>query len=178
MPRIEIELTSSRDDGSWTWRAAGAREPRGTLDGSLLPTGAAVGDQLRAETEQFLDGLEITALLLPKAGSDQPDLLEILGSGRNEPQVITTLAKKGRSGRKGESPHSDDKPRGRRRDGKDGKGRRKERGERSQSTRSDGETGSSNKKKESSRRRSRKGATASPLHRHRRPTEAETPAAT
>ncbi|MDP7258561.1 MAG: hypothetical protein QF419_04275, partial [Acidimicrobiales bacterium] len=162
MPRIEIELTSSRDDGSWTWRAAGAREPRGTLDGSLLPTGAAVGDQLRAETEQFLDGLEITALLLPKAGSDQPDLLEILGSGRNEPQVITTLAKKGRSGRKGESPHSDDKPRGRRRDGKDGKGRRKERGERSQSTRSDGETGSSNKKKESSRRRSRKGATASP----------------
>ena len=29
--RIEIELTSSAPDGSWTWRAAGAREPRGVL---------------------------------------------------------------------------------------------------------------------------------------------------
>ncbi len=37
--RIEIELTSSAPDGSWTWRAAGAREPRGVLDGSILPAG-------------------------------------------------------------------------------------------------------------------------------------------
>ena len=88
MPRIDIELTSRCDDGSWTWRATGAREPRGILDGSLLPTGAKVGDQLRAETDQFLDGLEITAVLAPKAGGGKPDLLEILGSGRNEPDVI------------------------------------------------------------------------------------------
>ncbi len=38
MPRrIDIELTSSRPDGSWTWRAAGAREPRGVVDASVLP---------------------------------------------------------------------------------------------------------------------------------------------
>ena len=37
--RIEIELTSTRPDGSWTWRAAGAREPKGVLDG----VGAAGG---------------------------------------------------------------------------------------------------------------------------------------
>ncbi len=54
--RIDIELTSSRDDGSWTWRAAGAREPRGTLEGALVPGGAQVGDVLRAEIDGYLDG--------------------------------------------------------------------------------------------------------------------------
>ena len=48
--RMEIELTSAASDGSWTWRAAGAREPRGVLDGSILPSGAKFGDQLRVET--------------------------------------------------------------------------------------------------------------------------------
>ena len=47
--RIEIELTSSREDGSWTWRAAGAREPRGTLESGILPASAKVGDVLRVE---------------------------------------------------------------------------------------------------------------------------------
>ena len=37
VPRIDIELTSSRRDGSWTWRAAGAREPQGVVDASVLP---------------------------------------------------------------------------------------------------------------------------------------------
>ena len=37
--RIEIELTSARDDGSWTWRAAGAREPRGVRRGIAAPVG-------------------------------------------------------------------------------------------------------------------------------------------
>ena len=34
--RIELELTSRRDDGTWTWRAAGAKKPKGELDGALL----------------------------------------------------------------------------------------------------------------------------------------------
>ena len=52
MPRrIDIELTSSRPDGSWTWRAAGAREPKGVLDGSILPGGANVGDELKVEVD-------------------------------------------------------------------------------------------------------------------------------
>ena len=37
--RIEVELTSARPDGSWTWRAAGAREPRGVIEGELAASG-------------------------------------------------------------------------------------------------------------------------------------------
>ena len=52
MPRrIDIELTSALGDGTWTWRAAGARQPRGTLDGAILPSGAKVGDELKVEIE-------------------------------------------------------------------------------------------------------------------------------
>ena len=29
--RIEVELTSQREDGTWTWRAAGARQPKGVV---------------------------------------------------------------------------------------------------------------------------------------------------
>ena len=57
MPRrIDIELTSALADSSWTWRAAGARVPKGVLDGGLLPDGAKVGDVLKVEVEQELDG--------------------------------------------------------------------------------------------------------------------------
>ena len=46
--RIEIELTSARPDGSWTWRVAGAKQPKGVVEGALLPDDAKVGDVLRA----------------------------------------------------------------------------------------------------------------------------------
>ncbi|HNJ97438.1 MAG TPA: hypothetical protein PLV13_04900, partial [Ilumatobacteraceae bacterium] len=64
--RIEIELTSARPDGSWTWRAAGAQKPKGVLSGSLLPSGAAVGAVLRAEAERELDGMTILSVASPK----------------------------------------------------------------------------------------------------------------
>ena len=32
--RLEVELTSKRADGSYTWRAAGAKQPKGELDGA------------------------------------------------------------------------------------------------------------------------------------------------
>jgi hypothetical protein len=76
--RIEIELTSSSPDGSWTWRAAGAREPRGVLDGSILPGGAEVGDQFRVETEQDIDGIRVLAVVPPKEKAARTDLLELL----------------------------------------------------------------------------------------------------
>ncbi|MEY4373107.1 MAG: hypothetical protein RL219_1876, partial [Actinomycetota bacterium] len=47
--RIEIELTSTRPDGTWTWRAAGAREPKGVLSSDVLPSGAKVGDVLKVD---------------------------------------------------------------------------------------------------------------------------------
>ena len=60
--RIEIELTSSRPDGSWTWRAAGAREPKGVLDGTLLSQGSKPGDVVKAEAEFDIDGITIVSI--------------------------------------------------------------------------------------------------------------------
>ena len=61
--RIEVELTSQTGDSTWTWRAAGAKQPRGTVDAALVPEGSGVGSVLRAEVETTLDGTTVTALL-------------------------------------------------------------------------------------------------------------------
>jgi hypothetical protein len=50
--RIDIELTSALADGSWTWRAAGARKPNGVVDGTILPAGSTVGDVLKVESSR------------------------------------------------------------------------------------------------------------------------------
>ena len=64
MPRrIDIELTSSRPDGSWTWRAAGAREPRGVVDASVLPGEPKVGDEFKVEVEQEIDGITVLSVV-------------------------------------------------------------------------------------------------------------------
>src|SRR6476619_6941613 len=60
--RIEIELTSARSDGTWNWRAAGAREPKGVLEGSLLPEGSKIGSILKADTEVELDGITVLSV--------------------------------------------------------------------------------------------------------------------
>ncbi len=127
--RLEIELTSRREDGTWTWRAAGARQPKGDLDGALLPDGASVGDVLRAEAEFMVDGIEVVSVAAPKAARSEPERIELLGKGDDGPLVTTTLAPKGRGGRGG-SRRDDDRggPRGRRERGgggrdRDGRGR-------------------------------------------------------
>lgn len=97
--RIEIELTSTRADGTWTWRAAGAREPKGVLDGALLPPGAAVGDVLRAEADAEIDGLVITSITPPKGKSAKSGLLEILPSDKPFEAVTQQLAPKQRGDR-------------------------------------------------------------------------------
>ncbi len=83
--RIDIELTSSRDDGTWTWRAPGARQPRGSLEGTILPDGAKVGDILRADAEFDLDGIVVTSVLAPKDDprTEKVARIEIIGSGRD-----------------------------------------------------------------------------------------------
>jgi hypothetical protein len=99
--RIEIELTSAREDGSWTWRAAGAREPKGTVDGGVLPEGAGVGQVLRVEVEGHLDGIEVVNVLPPKSPRSEPQRLELKpSSGTDQPLVTSTLAPK-RSGERG-----------------------------------------------------------------------------
>lgn len=95
--RIDIELTSARPDGTWTWRAAGAREPKGVLDGGLLYVGAKAGDVLRADAEFELEGILITSVTPPKT-EPRPEgqRIEVVGPGRPEgPGVTTQLVGRG-----------------------------------------------------------------------------------
>src|SRR3954469_26066364 len=97
MPRrIELELTSARPDGTWTWRAAGAREPRGELSGGLLPSGAKGGDVLRAEAEFDIEGITVIAVTAPKA-EEKPafERLEVIGPQREFTPVTSTLVGRG-----------------------------------------------------------------------------------
>ncbi len=126
--RLEIELTSRRDDGTWTWRAAGARQPKGDVSGDLLPDTAAVGSVLRAEAEGGLDGMEIIAVFAPRVRAVPAEHLELIGSGGG-PLVTTTLVSKSRRHDRGER-RGRDRDDGRRRDGRDddrGRGRKRDR---------------------------------------------------
>ncbi|MGA8725445.1 MAG: hypothetical protein WB565_10410, partial [Acidimicrobiales bacterium] len=92
--RIEVELTSQSSDATWTWRAAGAKQPKGTVDASLVPAGAGVGAVLRAEVETNLDGTTVTALLPLKTKTDgrSAERIEVLGSPKPGPDVNVVLA--------------------------------------------------------------------------------------
>jgi len=125
--RLEIELTSDRGDGSWTWRAAGAKQPKGELAGSLLPSGSAVGDVLKVEADADLDGLTVTTVFAPKAARKEAETLELLGSGNEEPLVTQVLAPKGRGRGRGRDGEDRGRRRGRGRD-RDGEGRGRGRG--------------------------------------------------
>ena len=114
VPRIVVELTSKREDGDWTWRALGARKPKGVISGKLLPQDASIGRELRVETEHFLDGVVVTKVLEEKGSNKKSELLEILGSGIAEPPVTTKLAS--RKGRKNDNKSRDNK--GKNRDNK------------------------------------------------------------
>ena len=99
--RIDIELTSARDDGTWTWRAAGAKQPKGVLDGTLLYQGAKAGDVVRAEAEFEIEGITVISVLPPKEKRSEPERLEIVGSGRggDQPLVTSSLVPKHERGR-------------------------------------------------------------------------------
>ena len=140
--RIDVELTSQSDDGTWTWRAAGAKQPKGTLDGALLYSGAAVGDVCRAEADFEIDGIFITAVMPAKGRSGRPDdeRLELLGSTTEFQGVTTQLAKKGRSGKKKDGRRRDggkkDRAKGAGRD-RDSKGRKAARDEKPRKPKAD-----------------------------------------
>jgi hypothetical protein len=118
--RIDIELTSDRGDGSWTWRAAGAKQPKGVVRGDLLPAGATVGQELRAEIDTSLDGTEVLAVLPPKEKSrSSAETLELIGRPVRDDELVTSKLA-GRGGR------DRDRDRGERR----GRGERGDRGPR------------------------------------------------
>ncbi len=126
--RIDIELTSALADGSWTWRAAGAKKPNGVVDASILPAGSAVGDLLKVEVEQMLDGIEIQSIVKGREKTDDANVLELLPSERPFEAVIETRAKRDRSDRGDRGGRGDRDGRGKRdgrnkRDGRSGEGR-------------------------------------------------------
>lgn len=122
--RIDIELTSALADGSWTWRAAGARKPNGVLDGSILPGGVKVGDELKVEMEQMLDGVEILSVVKGREKADRSDVIEILPSSEPFEAVIETRARRSRPEGRGDRDRGD-RPRrdNRNRNDRDGKDR-------------------------------------------------------
>ncbi len=109
--RIDIELTSSRADGTWTWRAAGAKQPRGIIEQSLLGSAAKVGDVLRVETEIGLDGIEVIGVVPSKSPHREADRIELIAPRVEKFEgVITTLVpkseKRGRERRHGSNDDS------------------------------------------------------------------------
>jgi hypothetical protein len=108
--RIEVELTSQRPDGVWTWRAAGAREPKGVLDAALLYEGASVGDVVRADAEFMLDGIEVVSVLPPREKRHEPERLEVIGSGPVEGGVTTSLVSRRGGDRPRRGPRRGDRP--------------------------------------------------------------------
>lgn len=150
--RIDIELTSSRPDGTWTWRAAGAREPKGVLDGTLLPAGAAIGSIFRADAEAELDGMTIVSVTDPKGKSTKSGLLELIPSSKPFEAVTQQLATRDRGERRDRGDRKDrgdrpergrrDRPAGERPAGERPTGERRDRGGRPNGERPrDAETG-------------------------------------
>jgi hypothetical protein len=120
--KIEVELTSDRGDGSWTWRAAGAKQPKGDLDASLLYPGAKVGDVVRAEADFDIDGIVVVSVQPPREkAKEEADRIEFLGPRRDEAAVTTTLAPKSK---RGERRGRRERREGGGRDGRDGRERR------------------------------------------------------
>jgi hypothetical protein len=97
--RIEIELTSKLDDGRYTWRAAGAREPRGTVVADLVPSSVKLGEVLRAEIESGLEGVDVLSIVPRKEVSPldlRGERIERIAPVAPESGVQVTLAPKGR----------------------------------------------------------------------------------
>src|SRR6516165_6170980 len=117
--RIEIELTSARSDGTWTWRAAGALKPRGVLDGAVLYAGAKAGDVVRADAEFEIDGITILAVLPPKEKKrPEKERIELIGSRPEGPAVTANLVPARRGRPDGAAPARRREDTGRRRPGR------------------------------------------------------------
>jgi hypothetical protein len=128
--RIDIELTSKREDDTWTWRAAGAREPKGSVDGKLLPTETKVGDVLKVEVEGFLDGLSIVAVIPNKSTRREPERIELLAPRSEGTLVTTQLAKRRRDDDRRDRRRRDDRGDRDRGERGDRRGPRADRGDR------------------------------------------------
>jgi hypothetical protein len=131
---LDIELTSKSGDGSWTWRAAGARQPKGTVEATLVPDGEAVGAVLRADVEIGLEGIEILSLTAAKPARSPEKTegrIEVKGTPKRAPDVSVILAPgsdKRRRDRDDDGERRDRRGGNRRGPGPGGEGRSDERG--------------------------------------------------
>jgi hypothetical protein len=125
--RIDIELTSSRPDGSWTWRAAGAREPKGVLDSAILPQGSKTGDVLKVEAEFDIDGISIMAVIQGRQKIEKVERIPLVGTDRPFEPVTQQLARKPKGDRSDKSDRRRPRAEGAQRDRPDGRGPRRAR---------------------------------------------------
>ncbi|HEY5111806.1 MAG TPA: hypothetical protein VII67_05680 [Acidimicrobiales bacterium] len=101
--RIEIEITSLNGEVA-TWRAAGAKLPKGVLQASLVPGGPVIGNVYRADIEQFMEGIEVLSIMAPKTASPldpKNERLELIQEPKKGPDVVVTYAPKGRGASRG-----------------------------------------------------------------------------
>ena len=102
--RLDIEITSLSGEQA-TWRAAGAKLPKGVVATSLLGEGVAVGTVLRAEIEQYMEGTEVVAVTAPKQASPldkNNERIQLAPKKVTGPDVVVTYAPKGRGGKRPE----------------------------------------------------------------------------
>ncbi len=97
--RIEIEFTSKREDGIWTWRAAGAKQPKGTISENLLYPGAKVGDVVKVDAIFEVDGITIQAVIPPKSRASSTNTIELLTPSQPTSLITSRLVEKKRSNR-------------------------------------------------------------------------------
>ncbi len=105
--RIDIEITSLNGDVA-TWRAAGAKLPKGVLNVSLVDGGPVVGNVYRADIEQYMEGIEVLSIMAPKTASPldpRHERLELIPTAKQGPDVIVTYAPKGRGARRDGERH-------------------------------------------------------------------------
>ncbi len=99
--RLEIELTSV-NESSCTWRAAGAKQPKGEMPASLLYAGAKAGDVVKVEATFFMDGIEINTVHPPSEKKVRSDVLEMKSRKWSKDELVTTqLSKKSKRNSKG-----------------------------------------------------------------------------
>ena len=124
--RIDIELTSQTGDGSWTWRAAGARQPKGTVEAALVPPGETVGAVLRADVEVGLEGIEVLSLTSAKpvrSPEKAEGRIEVKGTPKRAPDVSVIFAPgSGKRRRDDDGERGRGEGRGERRGGRRGAG--------------------------------------------------------
>ena len=100
--RISIELTSNKGDGTWTWRAAGAREPRGLISDDMIPKGAGINSVFTAEVQSDMDGIAVLAVIETEDTRTAPETIEVLGTGKRSTGVNFKGGGRGRGKSRGD----------------------------------------------------------------------------